>query len=274
MIKTPFIEAGCTVVVTGAARGIGASVARRLAADGCAVVCCDLKRDDLEVLVEELVASGGTAVGVVGDVSNEEDAASFAAAAVSLGRPVKGLVNNAGIAAFGLKWESLELEEWNRIIGINLTSIFLVTRAVLPQLKETGGVVVNVASVHSFATSTGVAPYAASKGGVIALTRAMALDLADHGIRVVAVAPGAVHTDILDQRLSSMKTTLEERRFPQGEAAIGRLSQPDEVAAAIRFLLSSESTVVNGSVLPLESGLLATFARIADAAPASGASSR
>src|SRR5688500_11855618 len=171
MIRTPFVEAGCTVVVTGAARGIGKALARQLASDGLAVVCCDKKRDDLAILVEEITANGGTAVEAVGDVAKEEDAAVFAAAAVGLGRPIKGLVNNAGIAAFGLDLESLELDEWNRIIGINLTSIFLLTRALLPHLKETGGVIVNVASIHSFASSPGVAPYAASKGGVLALTR-------------------------------------------------------------------------------------------------------
>jgi NAD(P)-dependent dehydrogenase (short-subunit alcohol dehydrogenase family) len=259
MSKTTYIEPASTVLVTGAASGIGAATAKRLASEGFNVICCDRNEDALAAVVDAVTRDGGSALAVVGDVSEENDCKRFVEAASSQKSPLKAVVNNAGIGAFGLDMETLSREEWDRIISINLTSIFLISKYAIRHLKKTGGAIVNVASIHSFATSPGVTPYAASKGGVLTLTRAMALDLAEHSIRVVAVAPGAIDTDILVQHAERQGTTVEGLGFPPGDSAIGRVGRPEEIAGAIRYLLSADATLMTGSTIQLEAGLLAKF---------------
>ena len=173
---------------------------------------------------------------------------------------VKGLVNNAAVGAFNMSVESTSFEDWQRIISINLTSLYLMAKYALPLIRSAGGgAVVNISSIHAYATSTGVAPYAAAKGGVLTLTKTMALDLAPDNIRVVCIIPGATDTPMLRQHAEREGKTLAELGFPSSENAIGRIAQPEEVADVIAFALSKGASFITGSSLIPDGGILAKF---------------
>jgi NAD(P)-dependent dehydrogenase (short-subunit alcohol dehydrogenase family) len=248
------------VVVTGAAGGIGAATSRRLAGDGHVVIMADRDRDALHAAAEAIVASGGRAVAVVGDVTSPDDCARIAECADDVGAPLRGLVNNAAVGAFNMSVETTSFEEWQRVIAVNLTSVYLMSRVCIPRIRAAGGgAIVNVSSIHAAATSTAVAPYAAAKGGVLALTRTMALDLAVDHIRVVCVVPGAVDTPMLRSHADRQGVSVAELGFPSGSSAIGRIAAPDELAGVIAFALSADATFVTGSALVADGGILAKF---------------
>ena len=260
MRHTSHLGTSSAVVVTGAAGGIGSATVRRLARDGHKVVCCDIDAAGLKTLVASVEREGGVAVAEVGDVTVPTDCERFVTRAADLGVPLKGLVNNAAVGAFHLTVETTSLEDWQRIIAVNLTSIFLMSRAAIPRIRAAGGgAIVNVSSIHAYATSTGVAPYAAAKGGVLALTRTMALDLAPDYIRVICLIPGAVDTPMLRSHAEREHKSLAELGFPAGDAEIGRIAAPEELAGAIAFLLSRDATFITGSALVADGGILAKF---------------
>ena len=156
--------------------------------------------------------------------------------------------------------ENTSFEDWQRIISINLTSLYLMAKYALPLIRSAGGgAVVNISSIHAYATSTGVAPYAAAKGGVLTLTKTMALDLAPDNIRVVCIIPGATDTPMLRQHAEREGKTLAELGFPSSENAIGRIAQPEEVADVIAFALSRGASFITGSSLIPDGGILAKF---------------
>ena len=248
------------VIVTGAARGIGRATAQMLVECGANVAIGDVDEAglrDTEALVRE---AGGSVVATLVDVSSAEECQGLVTAARDAYGGVDALVNNAAIGVFNKTVESTTEDEWDRTLAINLKSVYLMSRATIPLLRERGGgAIVNVASIHAYATSTGVAPYAAAKGGVLALTRNMALDFAADRIRVNAVAPGAVDTPMLHSHAEHEGITVEELGFSFDPSAIGRVGGPEEIASTIVFLCSDASSFMTGAGLNVDGGMLAKF---------------
>jgi len=251
---------GDGVIVTGAARGIGAATVANLVSQGIFVVAADTKIELLEESLRATNPTGKMSVAVGADVTREEDCQKIAEIAAAKGIRIKGLVNNAAVGAFNMSVEKTTFEEWQRIISINLTSIYLMSKYALPLIRKAGGgAVVNISSIHAFATSTGVAPYAAAKGGVLALTRTMALDLAPDNIRVISIHPGATNTSMLQEHADREGKSVAELGFPTSENAIGRIAEPEEVADVITFALSRGASFITGSSITPDGGILAKF---------------
>jgi NAD(P)-dependent dehydrogenase (short-subunit alcohol dehydrogenase family) len=203
----------------------------------------------------------GPSTTVVADLSTDRGFEAVADWCRSLPQSPSILVNNAGIGVFGAGIHQAGTEVWDKVIAVNARSVYGLTRALLPSLQAcTDAVVVNVSSVHALATSHGMGAYAASKGAVLALTRSMALDLAQFGIRVVAVLPGAVDTAMLREHLAREGKSMEELGFSRDPTVPGRICAPEEVAEAIAFLCSPAASGLTGSAVVVDAGLLAGYA--------------
>jgi gluconate 5-dehydrogenase len=240
-----FDLSGRSALVTGSTRGLGLAFARALAEAGARVAV----NGRSTAAVEEVVRSIEGAVAAPFDVTDE---AAVAAAVGALG-PVDVLVNNAGI---GQRKPLLEvsLEEWRSVLDTNLTSAYLVARAVVPGMIERGsGKVVNICSVTSELARETIAPYTASKGGLKMLTRAMCSEWARHGIQVNAIAPGYFETDLTE----ALRADAEFDAWLRRRVPAGRWGVPDDLAGAIVFLASSASDYVNGQILFVDGGLTA-----------------
>ncbi|MGH9029289.1 MAG: SDR family NAD(P)-dependent oxidoreductase [Acidimicrobiales bacterium] len=245
---------GKTAIVTGAASGIGKATAARLASEGAGVACLDLSAEQLEEVVKALVSDGAKAVAYRCDVTDEQDVNGTVDRIVSeLGRP-SVLCNVAGIGTFAHTID-MPFETWSRILAVNLTGPFLVSKAVLPHmLHPRGGSIVNVASTSGLMGAAYSAAYCASKGGVVMLTKALAIEFAGRGVRVNAVAPGGVDTPLI------ANFTLPEGADPkQLHRMMSRMwfCTPEQVAAAIVFLASDESPYTTGAVLSVDGGITA-----------------
>jgi 3-oxoacyl-[acyl-carrier protein] reductase len=239
---------GCALV-TGASRGIGAAIARALAADGWPVgVNYRVDRDRADTVVEEIERDGGRAVALVGDVCDPAvPDALFSALEEHFGAPVLILVNNAGITRDDLT-PSLGDDEWAAVIDTNLTAAFRLTRRALkPMLRARSGRIVNISSVVGLRANPGQSNYAAAKAGLIALTKTSAVEVARRGITVNAVAPGWIDTEMM----TDVSTDLLEA------VPAKRAGTPAEVAACVRFLASAEASYVTGAVLSVDGGLAA-----------------
>jgi meso-butanediol dehydrogenase/(S,S)-butanediol dehydrogenase/diacetyl reductase len=241
---------GRGVLVTGAGTGIGAATVRALAAAGARVALVGRREEKLRETAEGL---GEAALVLPADVS---DAAAIGAAvetaAETFGR-LDGLVNNAAVAAPGTV-ETTDWETWAKIQDINVSGVFHACKAALPHLKASGGAIVNVASVSGIRGDWGLAAYDASKGAVVNLTRAMALDHARDGVRVNAVAPSLTVTDMTDG-IRSRDALMEKFR---DRLPMGRPAEPEEIADPILFLLSPAARFVSGAILPVDGGLSAS----------------
>ena len=244
---------GRTALVTGASGGLGAHFARVLARHGAAVALAARRVDRLEGLAAEIAAAGGRAHAVAMDVTDAASVeAAVGAAEAALGT-VDVLVNNSGVSGRGARLLDLEDADVAGVLDVNLTGAFRVAKAVVRRLVEAGrpGSVVNVASILAFGTSPGVGPYAASKAGLAHLTRAMALEWARHGVRVNALAPGYILTDINRDYFASDAGKAMIRRVPQR-----RLGDPSDLDGPLLLLASDASRYMTGAVLTVDGGHL------------------
>ena len=244
--------AGKVALVTGGSRGIGRAVALALAGLGCRVVIGYRSSEDAaEGVCAEARARGGEIVAYRGDVGQSAAAAGLIEAVAARFGRLDILVNNAGVFPRTPIVEITD-DEWEEVLRSNLYSTFYCSRAALPHMiRGGGGVIVNVGSIAGKRGSRFHAAYAAAKGGVFAFTRSLAKEAIPYGVRVNAVCPGRVETDIFGSQLDDA----ERARF-LSEAPIGRLSAPEEVAAAVVFLASRASSYVVGETLDVDGGLL------------------
>jgi len=235
-------------LVTGASKGIGAAIARALASDGWAVaVNYRSDADGAKATVEAIEADGGRATALAGDVTDGGLEALFASAQDTLGAPVLGLVNNAGVRADNLALQ-LEDEEWDTVIETNLSAAFRMTkRAMRPMLKARYGRIVNVASIVGPRANAGQSNYAAAKAGLIGMTKTISHEVARRGITVNAVAPGFIETEMTRDLPDDVIKAVPARRA----------GKPEEVAAAVRFLASDDAAYVTGTTLFVDGGMSA-----------------
>jgi NAD(P)-dependent dehydrogenase (short-subunit alcohol dehydrogenase family) len=241
-----------TAIVTGAGSGLGAATARRLAAEGAAVACLDVAGDAAERTAGAVRAASGRGSAYTVDVADPAAVReAVGAAARELGRP-SVVVNCAGIGRFYHSHE-MPFPDWQRIIAVNLTGTFLVCQATLPHLLEGGGSIVNVASNAGLMGQPYSAAYCASKGGVVQLTRALADEYLERGVRVNCVAPGGIDTPLQDA-FRSVPEGLDWRKLTKVRTPLGTAT-PDEVAALIAFIASTEGRYMTGSIVSIDGGL-------------------
>ncbi|MEP6767059.1 MAG: 3-oxoacyl-[acyl-carrier-protein] reductase [Acidobacteriota bacterium] len=240
---------GRTALVTGASRGIGEAVARRLAIEGAHVIAAARTVADLDRVVAEITAGGGRARSLALDLSDAASIDTAAKAALAEG-PIDVLVNNAGVTDDDLLLR-MSREAWDKVIGTNLTGVFLLTQALIKSMvRKRYGRIVNVASVVGMMGNAGQANYAASKAGLIGFTKSVARELASRNITCNAVAPGFIATAM------TAKMTAEARETLSGQIPLGRLGEPSDVASAVAYLASEEAAYVTGHVLNVSGGLL------------------
>jgi NAD(P)-dependent dehydrogenase (short-subunit alcohol dehydrogenase family) len=244
--------AGKVAVVTGAGSGIGRATALRLGAEGATVVAADIS-EAVEAVAAEIDEAGGTSLAIRADVSTRAGAeAPVDAAAETFGR-LDVLCNVAGVLAASHSDQTTD-DEWERIIAVNLTGVFYTTRHALPALVESKGAIVMAASTSALSGHPWMTAYSASKGGVLAMTRTLAMEYARRGVRVNAVAPGGITTPMVGalDLPDDVDFSLFDRISPLDE-----FRGPETVAAAILFLAAPEAAHINGEVLRVDGGTLA-----------------
>jgi 3-oxoacyl-[acyl-carrier protein] reductase len=242
-------------IVTGAARGLGRSFALKLAEEGARVMAMNIvarpkDEDDLDETLRQIRSLGGDAAGFHGDVTNVSQMTALAEATVNAFGKVDILVNNAAVYD-GLKrkpFYEIDPSEWDLVMGVNVKGAFLCTKAVFPAMREQGyGKIVNIASEVFFTGSHGFAHYVASKGGIIGLTRALAIELGPHGIRINCVAPGFTDTE-------ASRGIADVTKYDTSKTPLGRVVKPEDLTGATVFLASSESDFITGQTLLVDGG--------------------
>ena len=250
-MASPFDLTGKAAIVTGGNGGIGLGIARGLAAAGASVAVAARDADKTRAAVAELRATGATAVGVSVDVADEASVADAVARAADALGGADILVNNAGI---GIRKppQDYSADEWRRVIAVNLDGAFLCSREVYPHMKRAGGgKIINIGSMTSVFGSDWVASYSASKGGVVQLTKSLAVAWAADNIQVNAILPGWIHTDLT----APIRQNFPERyEYIRSRIPNGRWGEPNEMGGAATFLASAASDYVTGVSLPVDGG--------------------
>lgn len=235
-------------IVTGAARGLGKAFCLALAKEGAKVMAIDIA--DLTDTVKEIESLGGEAKGLQADVSSEKDTQKLAEETFKTFGGIDILVNNAAII-YGLvrkPFSEIDPKEWDRVMAVNIKGPWLCTRAVFPYMKgQRKGKIINLASETFFTGSHGFVHYVASKGGVVGLTRALAVELGPHNININAIAPGFTNTE-------ASRSIADITKYDVGRTPLNRLQQPEDLLGALLFLASEESDFVTGQVLLVDGG--------------------
>lgn len=245
-----------TVVVTGAARGIGRAIAERVASAGAYTVCADVDLDELQRVAAGIAGDGGAAEAHRCDVSDPDDVERLMQAAEQHGGP-HALVSNAAIQ-YEQTIEDTPPEDWDRVVGINLKGVYLCARAAIPRMRRLGGgSIVNMASVNGFWVEPQLGAYCTAKGGVINLTRSIALDFGKDGIRCNCICPGYIDTGMA-QRYFEVQPDPDAARVEAGRLhALGRIGRPEEIAAVALFLCSDDSSFCTAQPFIVDGGLSA-----------------
>lgn len=248
---------GKVAIVTGARRGMGRTHALALAKSGVKVVVSDISQEDCEKVIKEIENARGEALAVKCDVSKKAEVEQMLKKTIEKFGRVDILVNNAGIAQFVPFLEMTE-EEWDRTLDINLKGYFLCSQAVAKEMvkQKSGGVIINIASVAMGQQGIGfsnIAHYCASKGGIVGMTEALAVELAPYNIRVNAIAPGMIDTPMIEQ----VKLDPKMLEGLMGRVPLGRVGKPEEVSNLVLFLASEASSYMTGSTVVIDGGWLA-----------------
>ena len=254
-----FDHSGRAALITGAGSGIGRATARRLASEGAAVAVVDVRLDAARETVDMIADDGGSSEAFEADVRVPAQVEEARDAAVDALGPIRYLVNNAGLVRMS-PFDDLSEDEWDLVLDTNLKGMYVVTRAIAPVIADAGGgAIVNLSTIEAevVVASTGhpQVHYNASKGGVKMLTKALAVELSDRHIRVNAVAPGAIATSFIpggNLRSPEAWDSMKDRML------VPRVGEPEDVAAAISFLLSDDASYITGVQLPVDGGWLAT----------------
>ncbi|MBD0306086.1 MAG: SDR family oxidoreductase [Nitrospiraceae bacterium] len=246
--------AGKVALITGGGAGIGAAVAKLFARGGAAVVITGRRKDTLEQVVADIERENGRALAVAGSVTDEAHVRAAVDHTIRTFKTLNVLVNNAAIGAFGRVLHEIDDATWEEVLAVNLTGVFRMTRAVIPEmLKAGGGSIVNVSSVGGLVGFWGSAPYGTSKGGLEVFTRCVAMDYAKQGIRCNSICPGLVQTPMSEPLLNNP----EMRDEALSAYPISRVGTPEEVAKLMIYLASDESSWVTGSSFTIDGGLTA-----------------
>ena len=245
-------------IVTGAGQGIGRAVALTLAREGATVVVNDIDLEKAEKVAEEIKSQGGQALPVQADVSVGDEVNNLVEKTLDSYKRVDILVNNAGVAKM-TRFLELTEAEWDRTMNINIKGQFLCSKAVIAHMiKQKRGKIVNIASLAAHIGAPGLAAYGASKGGVVQLTKALAVELGKYNIMVNAVSPGLTLTDLIKSAVKDRPDFIEGiDRIP-----LRRAAEPEDIANVVLFLASSESDYITGQVIIVDGGLMAIHPRM------------
>lgn len=249
---------GKVAIVTGAGAGMGRAVARALAAEGAGVCVFDANGDDAEAVAKQIESDDGAATAFTGDVRSADDAAGAVRKATAVFGGLDYVVNNAGVNRYGTVTDISE-DDWDFIFDTNVKGCFLLVKHAIPAMRERGGgAIVNTASVQAFATQQTVPAYAASKGAVVSLTSALAMDHAKDGIRVNCIAPGSVRTPMLRHAAETFSDRDPDAVMEEWGAMhpVGFLTEPEDVAKLVLFLLSDDARAITGACFRIDGGLL------------------
>ncbi|HWF76204.1 MAG TPA: glucose 1-dehydrogenase [Caulobacteraceae bacterium] len=266
--------AGKVALVTGAASGLGAASARRLAAEGAKVMLTDVSADAGRAVADQIEDAGGEAAFEPHDVTSQSEWERIVAATTQRFGRLDILVNNAGVSGGPQELMTLDLETWRRVLAVNLDGVFLGMRCAGPAIAQTvaqsaaqttaqttaqsgGGSIINISSILGKVGQAGAAAYCASKGGVALLTKAAALEWAPLGIRVNSVHPGYIETPMVSGALQQAENANEMRDMIISRHALARFGVPREIADAVLFLASDESSFVTGAELVVDGGYTA-----------------